>query len=76
MSLGEKICKTPEDFKAWSQNLGHEHVMTTFNSYGEVSQQRQSDIIQGLLNGENEDSGQSDVKSLAKAIAEELKSNP
>jgi hypothetical protein len=22
--LGERTCKTPEQFKAWSQNLGHE----------------------------------------------------
>ena len=47
-SLGEKICKTPEDFKAWSQNLGHEKVLTTFYSYGEVPEQRQSEIIQHL----------------------------
>ena len=25
---------TPEQMKAWSQNLGHEDVMTTFRSYG------------------------------------------
>jgi len=35
--LGQEICKTPEDFKSWSQNLGHEKVLTTFTSYGEVS---------------------------------------
>lgn len=35
--MGEKVCKTPEDFKAWSQNLSHEQVMTTFASYGKVS---------------------------------------
>ena len=28
--LGERTCKTPEEFKAWSQNLGHEQVLTTF----------------------------------------------
>ena len=28
-------CKTPEEYKAWSQNLGHEGVLTTFCSYGE-----------------------------------------
>ena len=33
--LGEEVCKTPEQFKAWSQNLGHEKVLTTFLSYGE-----------------------------------------
>jgi hypothetical protein len=24
--------------KAWSQNLGHKHVLTTFTSYGNVAQ--------------------------------------
>lgn len=28
--LGENLCQTPEQFKAWSQNLGHEGVLTTF----------------------------------------------
>jgi hypothetical protein len=32
--LGGQICKSPEEYKAWSQNLGHENVMTTFSSYG------------------------------------------
>ena len=35
--LGGKQCRTPEEYKAWSQNLGHEHVLTTFCSYGDVS---------------------------------------
>ena len=34
VQLGETLCKTPEEFKAWSQNLGHEEVLTTFRSYG------------------------------------------
>jgi integrase/recombinase XerD len=46
--LGERICRTPEEFKAWSQNLGHEQVLTTFTSYGEVSPHRQAEIIKGL----------------------------
>jgi integrase len=46
--LGEDVCKTPEQFKAWSQNLGHEKVLTTFTSYGEVGCQRQGEIIRGL----------------------------
>jgi len=48
VQLGEKICQTPEDFKAWSQNLGHEKVLTTFHSYGDVPSQRQGEIIQNL----------------------------
>jgi integrase/recombinase XerD len=35
--LGEETCQTPEHFKAWSQNLGHEGVLTTFLSYGAVT---------------------------------------
>lgn len=48
VQLGQNICKTPEEFKAWSQNLGHEKVLTTFLSYGEVACQRQGEIIKGL----------------------------
>jgi integrase len=46
--LGGELCKTPEQYKAWSQNLGHEHVLTTFTSYGDVSSQRQAEIIRGM----------------------------
>ncbi len=46
--LGEQVCKSPEDFKAWSQNLGHEQVLTTFMSYGTVRQDRQGEIIRGI----------------------------
>lgn len=47
-ALGERLCQSPEEFKAWSQNLGHEGVLTTFYSYGEVQPQRQVEIIQQL----------------------------
>jgi integrase len=45
---GEVICSSPEEFKAWSQNLGHEQVLTTFTSYGNVDLRRQGDIIKNL----------------------------
>ncbi|WP_222439707.1 N-6 DNA methylase [Alloacidobacterium dinghuense] len=48
VKLGEDVCKTPEEFKAWSQNLGHEKVLTTFLSYGAVASHRQGEIIRGL----------------------------
>jgi integrase len=38
--LGQTVCLSPEQFKAWSQNLGHEKVMTTLYSYGEVGSPR------------------------------------
>ena len=47
-ALGEKLCTTPEQFKAWSQNLAHENVLTTFNSYGTVTSDRQANILTEL----------------------------
>jgi integrase len=46
--LGGRICKSPEEYKAWSQNLGHDHVLTTFSSYGDVSTYRQAEIIRAF----------------------------
>jgi integrase len=48
VQLGETTCNTPEEFKAWSQNLGHEKVLTTFTSYGVVAAHRQAALIRGL----------------------------
>lgn len=36
---------TPEEMKAWSQNLGHSDVLTTFTSYGTVPAHRQAELI-------------------------------
>lgn len=36
---------TPEEMKAWSQNLGHADVLTTFTSYGAVPRHRQGELI-------------------------------
>ncbi len=44
-TLGETLCHSPEEFKAWSQNLGHEGVLTTLYSYGDVQEGRQADIF-------------------------------
>ena len=50
VQLGEQVCTTPEQFKAWSQNLGHERVMTTLTSYGTVASHRQAELIRGMAN--------------------------
>lgn len=47
-ALGQNICQSPEEFKAWSQSLGHEGVLTTFYSYGEVQDYRQAELIKKL----------------------------
>lgn len=48
VQIGERRCRSPEEFKAWSQNLGHEKVLTTFNSYGEVPTMRQGDLMRAF----------------------------
>ena len=71
VGLGEKVCQTPEEFKAWSQNLGHEKVLTTFYSYGEVRTQRQGEIIKDLA--KPQPALTSDVTQLAKAVVQEMR---
>ncbi|MGA2910059.1 MAG: site-specific integrase [Terracidiphilus sp.] len=69
--LGEQVCASPEQFKAWSQNLGHEQVLTTFLSYGSVAADRQIEIIRGL--GTVRELKQPDVEEFAEAVARRLK---
>ncbi|MEX2165142.1 MAG: tyrosine-type recombinase/integrase [Sulfuricaulis sp.] len=71
VALGEVLCQTPEQFKAWSQNLGHEGVLTTFYSYGQVGNRRQGEIIKSL--GIPQPTTQTNVAELAKAVARELR---
>lgn len=70
---GQTLCKTPEEFKAWSQNLGHEGVLTTFYSYGDVQDGRQADIFKHFKEPHASIVARSaDVVELAKAIAKEM----
>lgn len=66
--LGERLCKTPEEFKAWSQNLGHEQVSTTLTSYGTVDRYRQGEIILGL--GRSSDQPEDDLAGLLQRAAD------
>lgn len=45
---GDGICTSMEQRKAWSLNMGHEHLATTVNSYIPVSRERQGELITGL----------------------------
>jgi len=71
VQLGQCVCRTPEQFKAWSQNLGHEKVLTTFLSYGEVACQRQGEIIRSLSAPQK--TMQSDVNEIADAVFKRLR---
>ena len=46
--LANAHCKTPEQFKAWSLNLGHENIATTLSAYCPVSPSRQAELIKSL----------------------------
>ncbi|MGJ8622766.1 MAG: tyrosine-type recombinase/integrase [Yoonia sp.] len=46
--LANEHCTTPEQFKAWSMNLGHEDIATTWNAYLPISQARQGELIRGM----------------------------
>lgn len=70
VKLGEEVCHSAEEFKAWSQNLGHEQVLTTFMSYGTVPRNRQGEIIRELANPRQ--SAQSSVEDIAEAVARRL----
>ena len=70
--LGQVVCRTPEEFKAWSQNLGHEKVLTTFLSYGQVESLRQGEIIRDLATPQL--AKQPDFSELARALVREMQS--
>jgi len=71
VQLGEMLCKTPEEFKAWSQNLGHEKALTTFLNYGEVATGRQAEIMRDLATP-NEDV-QSEAEEVLEAMFKKLR---
>jgi integrase len=48
--LRQNIGRSTQEWKAWSQNLGHERETTTFVGYGEVPVHRQGEIMRLLAN--------------------------
>jgi len=44
--LGEETSGSIEAFKAWSENLGHDDMLTTLTSYGQVSDSRRRELLQ------------------------------
>ncbi|MEX0953610.1 MAG: tyrosine-type recombinase/integrase [Rhizobiaceae bacterium] len=47
-AFGQRHCRTAEDFKAWSMTVGHEDVMTTLTSYGEVPLDRRIEVMREI----------------------------
>ncbi|MGP0059691.1 MAG: tyrosine recombinase XerC [Beijerinckiaceae bacterium] len=67
--LGEQICQSPEQFKAWSQNIAHEGVMTTFSSYWQVNERRQAEIIRSLGSERPDPDRDETLAEIAKLVA-------
>jgi integrase len=76
--FGQERCATPEQFKAWSQNLGHENVLTTFTSYGQVDRLRQRTILREVLvtDGEAPTASQVFSPEMVAAVMKALAAKP
>ena len=59
----------PDEMKAWSQNLGHADVLTTFTSYGHVPVHKQGELIRGTGAALGNASLPADIIELARRIA-------
>lgn len=75
VQLGQQMCTTPEEFKAWSQNLGHESPLTTFTSYGQIDPYRQGDIIKGLSEKKQNNNTYQEILAILQAGASEKEKN-
>ena len=67
--FGQSLCLTPEEWKAWSQNLGHESETTTFAGYGEVPSHRQGEIMTALANPRSTDLAGLNIDALEAFLA-------
>jgi hypothetical protein len=55
VQLAYQLQLGPADFKAWSQNLGHDGVLTTLKSYGELPAYRQKELIRAAAHAGEDD---------------------
>jgi integrase len=73
--LGEQKVRSPEEWKAWSQNLGHENEMTTFRGYGQIPLERQTEIIRAFERGSPAGGVNEQIAKLEQIVLE-LRSTP
>lgn len=60
-SIRDHYCRTPEQRKAWSYNLGHESEQISEVSYAKMTDQRRNDVFGGILPGETETEADKDL---------------
>lgn len=65
-----------QGMKAWSQNMGHDKPLTTFNSYGQLTREQQGAVIAGLSNGETRSHlNDLSLEELAVALTSKIRSS-
>lgn len=67
MALAYELKLTIEETKAWSQNLGHERMLTSFLNYGEIPSDRQAEVIRNLADASARDDK---VEEIARRLVE------
>ena len=65
-----RLCRTPEEFKAWSQNFGHQEVLTTLMSYGRLDLHRQREVLQSVNKDRSDEHSPLTKKDLAELVAQ------
>jgi len=68
--IGEEICGSAATFKAWSQNAGHEDILTSMRSYGHLGRHRQHEIMLSLWERNEPQSREGRIQALAHELAE------
>jgi len=58
-----------EAMKAWSQNLGHADVLTTFTSYGSIPAHRQGELIRAIGSGATTTASRDHIATLEALLA-------
>lgn len=46
--FGERLCSNAQEARAWSLNLGHENVLTSFSSYGPMGGLEREEVMRSL----------------------------
>jgi integrase len=69
MQLAYKLKLDTERLKAWSQNMGHENVLTTLGSYGSISLERQEELLAGISKRKAEEGRDGDIAAVRRLLS-------
>lgn len=72
--LGEELCTTGKEWRAWSQNFGHASPAVTFNAYGQIGRHEQGDILR-MLRGGRPGPATPDTAAIAAEVVRQMKAD-